>query len=71
MKFYGSQDTERKRNFGLNIGHNSGTNLGKITCNNPKLDFVNMNKYIKLGENMSSSSQDIERKRIFGVNQGL
>ena len=33
-----------------------------MTCNNPKLDHVNMNAYIKFGKNMSSSSQDIERK---------
>ena len=51
-------------------GHNSGTIFRKMTCNNPKLDPVNMNAYIKFGENMSSSSQDIERKQNFGVNQG-
>ena len=43
-------------------------------CNNPKLDLVNMNAYIKFGENMSSNSQDIERKRkktqIKGHNSG-
>ena len=33
-----------------------------MTCNNPKLDLVNMNAYIKFGENMSSISQDIEQK---------
>ena len=42
--------------------HNSGTNVQKMTCNNPQLDLVNMNAYIKFGENMSISSQDIERK---------
>ena len=42
----------------------------KMTCNNPKLDLVNMTAYINFGENMSSSSQDIERKRNFGVKQG-
>ena len=31
-------------------------------CNNPKLDLVNNNAYIKFGENKFSSSQDIERK---------
>ena len=36
----------------------------KITCNNPKLDLVNMYAYIPFGENMSVSSQDIERKQI-------
>ena len=42
----------------------------KMTCNNPKLDLVNMTAYINFGENMSSSSKDIERKRNFGVKQG-
>ena len=41
-----------------------------MTCNNPKLEFGNLNAYIKFGENMSSSSQDIERKQNFGVNKG-
>ena len=50
--------------------HNSGTNVGKTTSNNPKLDLVNMNAYIKFGEKISVSSQDIERKRYFVVNQG-
>ena len=27
----GSQDIEKKRNFGIK-GHNSGTNFGKMTC---------------------------------------
>ena len=51
-------------------GHNSGTNVQKTTCNNPKLDLVNMNAYIKIGEILSICSQDIERKQNFGVNQG-
>ena len=42
-----------------------------MTCNNPKLDNVIVNAYIKFGENMSSSSQDIKRKQNFGVNKGL
>ena len=50
--------------------HTSGTNMGKMTCNNPKLGLVNMNAYIKLREIMSICSQDIERKRNLGVNQG-
>ena len=41
-----------------------------MTRNNPKLDLVNMNAYIKFGEIMSIRSQDIERKRNLGVNQG-
>ena len=48
--------------------HFSGTNVGKMTCNNPKLDLVIMNVYFKFGEKMSVSSQDIERKRNFGLN---
>ena len=50
--------------------HFSGTNVQKMTCNNPKLDLVNMNAYIKFGENLSICSQDIELKQNFGVNQG-
>ena len=41
-----------------------------MTLNNLNVDPVNMNAYIKFGENMTLSSQDIERKRNFGVNQG-
>ena len=40
-----------------------------MMCNNPELDLVNMNAYIKFGENMPSISQDIERKGNFGVHQ--
>ena len=65
-----SQDIERKRNIGVNKGHNSGTNMQKKTCNNCKLDLVNMNAYIKFGENLSFCFQDIERKRNLDVNQG-
>ena len=36
----------------------------KMTCNNPKLDPVNMNAY------MSVNSEDIKLKQNFGVNQG-
>ena len=41
-----------------------------MTCNNPKLDLVDINAYINFGENMSSTSQDIERKRYLGVKKG-
>ena len=51
-------------------GHNSGINVRKILCNNPKLDLANINAYIKFGENQSVCSRDIERKQNFGVNQG-
>ena len=39
-------------------------------CNNPKLDIVNINAYIKFGEHLSICPQDIERKRKIDVNQG-
>ena len=42
----------------------------KMTCINPKLDLVNMNEYLKFGENQSIYSRDIEWKRNFGVNRG-
>ena len=37
-------------------GHNSGTNVRKMTCDNPKLDLVNVNAYIKFGEILSGTS---------------
>ena len=37
--------------------------------NNPKLDPVNINAYIKFGEILSICSQDIERKRNSNANQ--
>ena len=45
-------------------------NVGKMTCNIPKLDLAKINAYIKFGEILPVGSQDIERKQIFGVNQG-
>ena len=51
-------------------GHNSGTNVRKMTCNNPKLDLINMNAYIKFSGNQSICSKDIEGKQNSGVNQG-
>ena len=41
-----------------------------MTSDNPKLDLVNVNAYIKFGEKMSVGSQDIKRKLNFGINQG-
>ena len=35
--------------------------------NNPDVDLVNMDAYIKIGEILSICSQDIEGKRNFGV----
>ena len=34
-------------------------------CNNPNLDLVNMNAYIKFGEILSFCSQDIEKKQKY------
>ena len=44
--------------------------MQKMSCDNPNIDLVNMNAYIKFGEILSISSQDIERKQNFGINQG-
>ena len=40
-----SQDIEGKQNVGVNKDHNSGTNLGKMMCNN----HVNINAHTKFG----------------------
>ena len=50
-------------------GHNSGTDFGKMTCKNPKLDITKMNAHIKFCENISSSLQDIKWKQNLGINQ--
>ena len=42
----------------------------KMAGNNPNLDLVNINVYIKSGEILSICSQDIEWKRNSDVNQG-
>ena len=49
---------------------NSGTNVRKKMCNNPNVDLVKMNPYIKFCDILFFCSEDIERKRNFGVNQG-
>ena len=41
-----------------------------MMCNNPNVDLVNMNAYIKFGEILSICSQDIEQKQNLGINQG-
>ena len=51
-------------------GHNTVTNVQKITANNPNIELVSINSYIKFGQNLSICSKDIERKQNFGVNQG-
>ena len=66
-----SQDIEQKQIF---VVKSRATTLvqmfGKMMCNNPNVDLVNMNAYTKFGEILSICSQDIERKRNFGINQG-
>ena len=52
------------------MGHNSGTNLHKMMCNNPKLDLAMINAYIKFDEILPIGSQDIERKPNFCANKG-
>ena len=42
-----------------------------MTGNNPNLDLVNMNAYIKLDEMLSVCSQDIKLIRNSDINQGL
>ena len=64
------KDIKWKQKSDIKKGHNSGTIVQKIICNNSKQDLVNMNPYIKFGEILSICSQDIIRKRNFGVNQG-
>ena len=56
--------------FGQNPVHLiSNTNVRKIMSNNPKVDLVYLNVYIKFDEILSICSQDIGRKRTFGANQ--
>ena len=52
-------------------GRNSVKILQKMTGNNPKLDLVNVDVYIKFGPILSICSQDIEWKQNSDVNQGL
>ena len=52
-------------------GHNSGTNVLKMTGNNPNLDLVNINAYTKFHEILSFCSQNIEQKQNYdGWNDG-
>ena len=44
--------------------HNSGINVGKIMCYNPKLDLAKLNAYIKLGEIPSIGSQELSGNPI-------
>ena len=40
----------------------------KISCDDLKLDLVNINAHIKCGENLSICSQNSEQKQNSGVN---
>ena len=40
-----------------------------MTANNPKLDLITINAYLKFGVILSICSQDIELKLNSGVNQ--
>ena len=61
---------EWKRNFDNSKGHNSVVNLQKLTCNNPNVDLIKVNAYVKFDQISSIRSQDIEWKRNFDDNQG-
>ena len=41
-----------------------------MMCNNPNLDLININAYIKFGENLSICSQNIEQKQILAQIKG-
>ena len=55
-----SQDIERNKMLDYIKGHNSGKNLWKMMQNDPKLDLVIFNAYLKFGE--TQFVQDIEQK---------
>ena len=49
-------------------GHNSVTNLRKMTNNNLNLHLVNINSHTKFGKILSMSSYNIERKQKSDIN---
>ena len=51
-------------------GDDAVSNLRKMTGNNPNLELVNINDYLKFGEILSICFQDIEWKRYSDINQG-
>ena len=51
-------------------GRKSVKILLKMTNNNPKLDFVNVNVHTKFGKILSIHSKDIEPKQNSDLNQG-
>ena len=60
----------KKNRPGVGSDLNSGTNVRKMIFNNPKLDLVNINAYIKFCEILSIRFQDIEWKGNLDLNQG-
>ena len=72
VKFYQSVLKILKGNENLTSikGHNSVTNLRRMTGNNPTLDPVNINTHTKFGQILSINSQDIEPKRNSDIFQG-
>ena len=65
-----SKDIEPKKNLTSIKGHNSVTNLGKLTGNNPNQDLVNFNAYTKFGQILLIRSQDIKWKQNSDISQG-
>ena len=63
-----SQDIEGKEILAQIKCHNSATNVSKMSCDNPNVDLININAYIKFGEILSISSQDIGWNGNFGIN---
>ena len=53
-----SQDIARKRKSDINQGHNSVTNMRKMTGSNLNIDLININAHSKFGQILSISSQD-------------
>ena len=60
-----SQGIERKLNFGVNQGHNAGTNVRKMMCNNPNVDLSKMNAFIKFRS--INKSRSCQYKSIYKI----
>ena len=46
-------------------GNNTGSSVRKMICNNPKVDIINMNAYIKFDEILSICSQENQGNKIW------
>ena len=64
IKFYQQvlKILRRNENLTSNKGHNSVTNLRKMTGNNPNPDLVNNNAHTKCAQTLSIRSQYLARK---------